>query len=124
MHGAVEFTNVRRFEAEADRMPWFVFHELAHGYYFRVLGSAHGEIRAAWKAARDAGLYDRVERRFGKAKPPSRERAYAIQDPMEYFAESSEAYFGRNDFYPFTRADLEAHDPAMARLVARLWGLP
>ena len=124
MKGAVEFTNIRRFEAESDRMPCFVFHELAHAYYFRSLREHHGDIRVLWKSAKETGKYDRVERRFGGGRPSTREPAYAIQDPMEYFAESSEAYFGRNDFYPFTRADLQAHDPAMARLVARLWGAP
>lgn len=124
MQGAVEFTNVRRFEAEADRMPWFVFHELAHAYYFRALRGHHGDIRVLWKSAKETGIYDRVERRFGSGRSSTREPAYAIQDPMEYFAESSEAFFGRNDFFPFTRAELRAHDPAMARLVARLWGAP
>jgi dipeptidyl-peptidase-4 len=124
MQHAVEFTNVRRFAEEADRMPCFVFHELAHAYYFRVLGPSHAEIRTRWKSAKETGIYDRVERRFGSGRPATREPAYAIQDPMEYFAECSEAYFGRNDFYPFTRAELRAHDPAMARLVARLWGAP
>ncbi|MDA0685128.1 MAG: T9SS type A sorting domain-containing protein, partial [Bacteroidetes bacterium] len=29
----------------------------------------------------------------------------------EYLAEISEAFFGRNDYYPFTRSDLVSHDP-------------
>jgi hypothetical protein len=43
---------------------------------------------------------------------------------MEYFAESSEAYFGTNDFYPFVRAELKAHDPEMFKLVGELWTNP
>jgi hypothetical protein len=50
------------------------------------------------------------------------DRAYAMTDPMEYFAESTEAFFSRNDFFPFDRAELERHDPEMARLLVELWG--
>ena len=40
----------------------------------------------------------------------------------EYFAESTEAYFGVNDFYPFVRAELKEHDPAMFSLLEMVWG--
>ena len=43
---------------------------------------------------------------------------------MEYFAEGSEAYFGTNDFYPFTRAELKQHDPEGFRLLEALWNDP
>jgi dipeptidyl-peptidase-4 len=43
---------------------------------------------------------------------------------MEYFAETTEAYFTRNDFFPFTRAELERHDPEMFTLLGTLWGVP
>jgi hypothetical protein len=42
-------------------------------------------------------LYDKVRYIHGGEK-----KAYATTDPKEYFAEISEAYFGKNDFYPFT----------------------
>ena len=44
-----------------------------------------------------------------------------MTNEKEYFAESTEAFFSRNDFYPFNRTELEQHDPAMARLLRRLW---
>ena len=31
--------------------------------------------------------------------------------PQEYFAELTEACFGKNDFYPFNRNELKEHDP-------------
>ena len=37
--------------------------------------------------------------------------------------QATEALFGRNDFFPFTRAELEKHDPAMSAMVARMWGV-
>jgi Mlc titration factor MtfA (ptsG expression regulator) len=102
-------------------MPDFVLHELAHAYHDRVLGFDHGEIRAAYEAAKASGRYDRVKRWTGERE--TRERAYAMTDPKEYFAETSEAYFGRNDFEPFQREELAQHDPHMLRLLEKLWGV-
>ena len=50
-------------------------------------------------------------------------RAITNADSHEYFAENTEAFFGRNDFFPYTRADLRAHDPRMEALLAKLWGV-
>ena len=52
------------------------------------------------------------------------QKAYAITNPKEYFAESSEARFGRNDFFPCNRQELQQHDPEIARLMDTLWQLP
>ena len=46
-----------------------------------------------------------------------------MTNPMEYFAESTEAFFARNDFFPFDHAELKRHDPGMEQLLAKLWGL-
>lgn len=125
MARAVEFTNVRVFEEETDRMPNFTLHELAHAYHHRSLpmGFANPEIRTAYEEAKAGGSYERVERRRGGAKPNTLERAYAMTTPQEYFAETSEALFSRNDFFPFTREELARHDPDMAALLRRLWGV-
>jgi hypothetical protein len=125
MANGIEFTNVRTFEAELRRMPNFALHELAHAYHHRVLadGFENAEIKAAYHRAKASGSYDKVERSFGGGRPNKRERAYAMTNPMEYFAEASEAFFSRNDFFPFDRGDLKQHDPEMERLVAKLWGV-
>ncbi|TVP97938.1 MAG: hypothetical protein EA381_13700 [Planctomycetaceae bacterium] len=122
---AVEFTNVRIFEEECSRMPSFVLHELAHAYHHRFLpgGFENPQIRAAYERARDSGLYARVERWLGNGKPNRFEQAYAMTSPMEYFAETTEAYFGRNDFYPFDSAELQRHDPDAYELLGELWGV-
>ena len=39
------------------------------------------------------------------------------------FAESTEAFFGTNDFYPFTRAELKEHDPEMFKVLCEVWGI-
>lgn len=118
---SVEFTNVRDFEQEMNRMPNFALHELAHAYHDRVLGFDHAEIKAAYECAKARHIYDRVERWLGNGRPNTFERAYSLTDPHEYFAECTEAFFGRNDFFPFTHAELEKHDPEMFQLLQRLW---
>ncbi len=122
MEKAVEFTNVQIFERETKRMPNFALHELAHAYHDRVLPKGFGneEIKAAFEKAKTSGLYDRVEQRFGDGRSAN-VRAYAITNPMEYFAECSEAFFSTNDFFPFTREQLEKHDPEMFALLKSLW---
>jgi hypothetical protein len=93
MARGIEFTKVRTFEAESRRMPNFTLHELAHAYHHRTLpdGFDNAEIRAAYDRAKASGSYDEVERSFGEGRPNTRERAYAMTNPMEYFAESTEA---------------------------------
>jgi acetyl esterase/lipase len=122
MAKAVEFTNIRIFERETKRMPNFALHELAHAYHDRVLPKGFGnvEIKSAFEHAKEKGLYEKVERRFGDGRS-TKERSYAMTNPMEYFAECTEGYFSRNDFFPFTRKDLEKHDPKMFSLLATLW---
>jgi Mlc titration factor MtfA (ptsG expression regulator) len=124
MARGIEFTGIRSFEAEMDRMPNFTLHELAHAYHHRVLadGFANAEIKAAYERAKAGGRYDRVERWLGTGKTNTFERAYAMNNPMEYFAETTEAFFSRNDFFAFSRDELKAHDPEMFTLLAKLWG--
>lgn len=46
-----------------------------------------------------------------------------MTNPQEYFAESSEAYFSRNDFYPSCREELQQHDPFGLATLETLWGV-
>ena len=123
MAKSVEFHNVRIFEAEANRMPNVTLHELAHAYHDRVVpkGFANVEIQAAFTRAKESGKYDKVERHNGNGRPNTFEKAYAMTNPMEYFAETTEAYFSRNDFYPFNLEDLKKQDPDMVELLGKLW---
>lgn len=122
----VEFSGVHNFEAEMRRMPNFALHELAHAFHCRTLpnGFENAEILAAYRRAKSSGTYERVERSSGDGSPNTIERAYAMTNEMEYFAETTEAYFFRNDFYPFTRDELFKHDPEMHALLGKLWGVP
>lgn len=117
----VEFTNVRIFEAETRRMPLFVLHELAHAYHDQVIGFDNFEIKAAYEQARASGKYDKVERFNAPGQPDTFERAYALTNDREYFAECTEAFFGRNDWFPFDRAQLAEQDPEMLKLLRKFW---
>ncbi|MFO1062988.1 MAG: hypothetical protein U0892_03830 [Pirellulales bacterium] len=119
----IEFTNIRIFAQECRRMPNFALHELAHSYHHQVLenGFENAQVKEAFDRAKAAGIYESVEQRFGDGRS-RKTKAYAMSTPQEYFAESTEAFFSRNDFFPFERAEIEAHDPAMFKLLKQLWG--
>jgi len=113
---AIEFGNAQNFLDWSLDQPMLVLHELAHAYHDQVLGYENAEIREAYERAKKSRTYDAVLRSNGKI-----ERAYAMEDDKEYFAELTEAYFGANDFYPFVRAEVEKHDPEMFELLRRVW---
>jgi len=116
--GGIEISNSLNFVSwSRAEQPCMVLHELAHAYHFLVLGESHPEIAAAYRHAVESGSYESVDYNGG-----GKRRAYALVDEKEYFAELSEAYFCRNDYYPFTRADLQQHDPVGYELLQRLWG--
>ena len=97
--------------------PAVILHELAHAYHDQVLGFDEPRIKAAYKKAMEAGTYDEVLLYTGK-----KARHYAATNHKEYFAEGTEAYFYRNDFYPFVRAELKQHDPVLHDLLEEIWG--
>lgn len=118
-HG-VELANAKNFLEWEHTQPWMVLHELAHAYHHDFLpgGFDNAEVKGAYENAREKGLYDAVLRNNGRT-----ERAYAMTNEMEYFAECSEAFFGTNDFYPFVRPELKVHDPRGYQLMRSAWGV-
>lgn len=118
--GGVEIIKAEDFPAWRRNQPYMTFHEFAHAYHWR-LGFDRADVKAAYDAAMAEGLYDAVD--YNMAVDGEPVKAYAAGNEMEYFAELSEAYFGLNDFFPFTRRQLEAHDPRGYALMERLWGL-
>jgi len=47
---------------------------------------------------------------------------YGASNHKEYFAEATEAYLYRNDFYPFVYGELKEHDPAGFAVMEKTWG--
>lgn len=97
--------------------PYVVLHELAHAYHDQVLGFDNADIIDAYKAMKEAGIYEKVLLYTGR-----KVRHYALTNHKEYFAESTEAYLGMNDFFPFVRAELKEHDPRMYEVMRKVWG--
>jgi len=118
-HG-VEINNLKNFVAWSRKtQPWMILHELAHSYHFTVLGDKYTPLQDAYKQAMERKLYDSVEFVHG-----GKRKAYAATNPAEYFAELSEAYFGKNDFFPYSRDELEKHDPVGFEMMKKAWGTP
>lgn len=116
--GDVEICNARNFvKWSRGEQPWMMMHELAHAYHHRVLGYDHPAVEDAYRRAMERGLYAEVAYIRG-----GKQRAYAATNAQEYFAELSEAYFGKNDFFPFTREELARHDRIGYALMVQVWG--
>lgn len=121
MAGNVEIGNAKNFVSWTYEQPWMVLHELAHSYHYRVLpqGENNPDVLAAYNLAMKEHRYDQVRHWDGKVV-----KAYATTNQMEYFAETTEAYFGSNDFFPFVRGELQVADPEGYALMVKVWGPP
>ena len=97
--------------------PAVILHELSHAYHDQVLGFDDPGILAAYKKAMKEGKYDQALLYTGDTV-----KHYGATNHKEYFAESTEAYFYHNDFYPFVRAELRLHDPGAFAEMERVWG--
>ncbi len=115
MAECVEIGNLRNFLRWQHIQPSMVLHELSHAYHFQVLGE-NPVIKQAFEHAVGGHKYDSVLFVTG-----GRRRAYALTNEYEYFAECSEAYFGRNDFYPFLRSEFKEFDPEGFAAVEKAW---
>ena len=96
--------------------PAVVLHELAHAYHDQVLSFDNQRIIDIFKSAQSKGIYERVLLYTGR-----KVRHYGLSNHKEYFAEGTEAYLYRNDFYPFVRAELKEHDPDLHNLLEEIW---
>jgi hypothetical protein len=105
--------------AQLAKHPMVVLHELAHAYHDQVLGFEEPRIIAAFEKAKASGSYRKVMLYTGASVSH-----YALTNHKEYFAEGTEAFFSRNDFYPFVRAELKLHDPTLHDLLVEIWGEP
>lgn len=99
-----------------NEQPWVILHELAHAYHDQQLSFDHPDIKAAQEAYKASGRGDATLLYNGK-----KVKHYALTNPMEFFAEMTEAYFGSNDFYPFNRAELMESEPEIYKLLHTIW---
>ncbi len=99
-----------------NEQPWVILHELAHAYHDQVLGFEEPRIREAYENYKASGRGDKTLLFDGR-----RVKHYALTNPMEFFAEMTEAYFGVNDFFPFNRAELKEAEPEILELLTNIW---
>ena len=102
---------------EVIRVVVVILHELAHAYHDQVLGFGEETIIASYDAAMKKGILERVKLFTGRTV-----RHYGATNHKEYFAEATEAYLYRNDFYPFVAAELKEHDQKAFAVMKKIWG--
>jgi hypothetical protein len=96
----LEFSKTKHFN--------ILLHEMAHAYEYKVLGHENPELKATYRRALDAGLY---------------RDTYHRHSHHEYFAELTEAYFGKNDYFPRTKEEAKQYDPLGVRFLEKAWGV-
>lgn len=114
--GSIQIGDAATFLAWERDQPSILIHELAHAWHHQVLGYDHRGLIDAFETANASGAYEGVLRNGGRV-----ERAYALTNVQEYFAELTEAAFGTNDFFPFVRVELAGHDPGGLAAVLAAW---
>jgi hypothetical protein len=103
---------------DVSRYPAALLHEVAHACHDRIApdGVHNGIITAAYQGAVASGIYEHVLNVTGVIH-----QANAIRNAMEYFANSTTAYFLRNDDWPEDRDALAQTDPAGFRMIKHIW---
>ncbi|MGM9507095.1 hypothetical protein ACS5NO_05195 [Larkinella sp. GY13] len=118
---SIEINNIQNFIYWVElNQPNMVLHELAHAYHDLILGFDNRVIKMAYKCVKEEGIYNLVHYHEGNGNYSMKE-AYAITNEREYFSELTEAYFGTNDYFPFTRTDLQLFDPLGYDLMKTIW---
>lgn len=120
----VEISNMMNYlDWSSKNQPFMLLHELSHLYHDQALsgGFNNTTILNAYNTAKASGKYNSV-RYYNGTDTLKNQKAYAMQNQMEFFAELSEAYFGNNDYEPFTYSELKTFDPAGFALMETIWG--
>jgi hypothetical protein len=113
---SVELQSVNSFINSSKNQPMLMLHEMSHAFHHRVHDFKEPIITAAFEKAVASKSYEKVKHVGGRTV-----KHYALTDEKEYFAEATEAYFGKNDFYPFSREEFKEHDPDAYAMVEAVW---
>jgi hypothetical protein len=95
-----------------------LFHEFAHAYQLKQWPEKQPDILRAWENAMNRNLYRNV--RDLETKKPI-ERAYALTNQLEYFAELSCMYFVACNYEPSERNQLKDYDPVGYKMIRKMW---
>ncbi|MBK8452299.1 MAG: hypothetical protein WAQ53_05095 [Thiofilum sp.] len=113
---SIEVQHLEDFATWSENQPLVLLHELAHALHHQVFNYHNTLINKAFQQAKKDHLYQSVQRYDGSYAP-----AYALENEREYFAELTESYFGRNDYYPFNRQQLKDYDPVGYQMIESIW---
>jgi hypothetical protein len=80
-----------------------------------LTASDQDTLRQIYTSALSEGKYRLVASDRGVRQTP------AAYDESQMFVSGSQAYWGRNDFYPFTRAELKEYDPKLHDFLKLVW---
>jgi hypothetical protein len=83
-----------------------------------IHGNDNPTLLSVYRTSVDSGKYNLVDYTLG-----GKQKAYATTNQMEFFAELTEAWFGKNDYYPYTKEHLQTFDPSGYELMNKIWGL-
>lgn len=117
--GAIEIYRAADYLEWRTHQPMMLLHELSHAYHTASGSALDARIGACFDAAVASRRYESVDY---VCTPGVKARAYALTNATEFFAELSEAFWGRNDYFPFTRSDLLSFDPEAYAMVRDAWG--
>lgn len=121
-NGGIVISNIGNYRAwSIQNQPFIMLHELAHAYHDQVLDFDNQLVFDAYNNAIDNGLYKYVLYNGGYGNIFTQEFAYAHGSHIEFFAEVTEAYFGRNDYYPFDYNDLQVYDSLTFSMIETVW---
>jgi hypothetical protein len=96
-----------------------ILHELSHAWHLTHWPKDQPDMYAAWQNATNLGLYQNVKDDIGREFS----RAYALTNPLEYFAELSCMYFANCNYPPVNRRELKLYDPVGYTLIESFWGV-
>jgi hypothetical protein len=117
--GCIEIYRASDYLEWHSDQPWMLFHELAHAYHHHI-GYNRSDVHDHFDThVVPSGSYDSVLHCRGQ-----KQRHYALTNEHEWFAEMSEAFWGRNDFFPFIRSEFVDFDPSGCALIEKLWTSP
>jgi hypothetical protein len=94
-----------------------VLHELAHAYQLEQWPEKEPNILSAYDNAMSQSLYRNVKNDKGEKFAA----AYATQNQLEYFAETSCMFFARCNYQPYHRLELKEYDPVGYAMIRRQW---
>lgn len=115
----IEFGVAANFLSWSRNQPDMVLHELSHAWHHQVLGYDQADILKAFEKVQASKALEDILYITG-----GNQKAYALTNPMEFFAEMSEAWWGVNDMYPLVRGEVLRDFPAVAELMPQLWVMP